>query len=165
VIPSTPTGLRENPALRTVNAFGIQWGTGFNNGAAGVTYSMFAQYVDARGQPQQLTLQGLTDTSFLADELVTGAEYTITIQASNICGASDRSLPLVLTAGTTPGAPCPVSTTYNSVSDEVQCTWGQSVNNGFQVSAYKVFIRDASNTFRNVANLCKESTQQQQQQQ
>lgn len=46
VNPNTPMNLREDRTLRTLNAFGLTWDEGFNNGAIGQTYTINYSYND-----------------------------------------------------------------------------------------------------------------------
>lgn len=81
--------------------------------------------MDQNGQSQTSTVSGLTEPSYFATDLIVGTEYAISVQATNVCGTSDRSPEIRLTAGTVPGSPCPVFT--RAIADEkIQCTWGTS---------------------------------------
>lgn len=141
----------------------MTWDQGFNNGAEGIYYTVYATYTDSNGVVQNLStlnrVNQINDRSFYAEDLIVGTEYQVQVVASNICGASPRSAALLLTAGTVPGQPCPVYT-QSQPDDRVTCTWGNAAANGFPIYGYKVMIQSADDTFHNVVASCAEAVQQ-----
>lgn len=110
VTPATPGNLREDVNLRGLNALGISWNDGFNNGAIGISYTVFASFKDQNGIEQNSQVSSLSERAYFADNLFVGTEYAISVQASNMCGASPVSSAIRLIVGTIPSKPCPVFT-------------------------------------------------------
>lgn len=109
LIPSTPLNLREDASIRTVTALGATWDP-VNNGAVGVTYTVTTSFRDVTGVVRQASSAGIANNRYDHDNLLPGREYTITIQAVNVCGASLSTANLLLVAGSCPDAPTFVQT-------------------------------------------------------
>ena len=80
VTPSVPMNLRENVSARALNTLGITWDQGFNNGAAGVYYTIHAEWeengvVQFFNSAQDAT--NIVDRTFFMDQLTVGTTYKV----------------------------------------------------------------------------------------
>lgn len=91
--------------------------------------------------------------------LTPGFTYSITVTAQNVCGFSQASSPLILTAGTVPAPPSRCWTQRTSTGGYRTSTqWIQGADNGFPISGCSIELMDRSGQFRNVASQCEERT-------
>lgn len=163
VTPSVPVNLREVYSQRSLNTLGMQWDQGFNNGAADIQYTVYVEWEENGVVENYSTINdanGLLERSFYAEDLLVGTEYTVSVSASNICGASPRSAELLLTAGIAPTC----ANNYNSrpvytqreSDDRVSCNWDNAIPNGFPVFGYRVMIQSSDSTYYTVTQDCEE---------
>jgi hypothetical protein len=156
--PFTPTNLREDTTVRSVNRLGAIWDP-VVNGAVGVTYTVTTSFRDDVGVLRQASSAGINGYTYDHDNLLPGREYTMSVQAVNICGASLSTSNLVLVAGSCPNPPTLVRT-QSQVDQTVTCTWTNGDANGFPITGTEVYIAKQDGTYVNAAQYCRENQQQ-----
>jgi len=84
-------------------------------------------------------LASVTSEAFIAYSLQFGNTYTFKVESKNSYGYSQHSEPLEMLCAFRPDAPEAPSTEVQG--NQVLISWDEAVNNGAEITGYKLFIQ------------------------
>lgn len=143
VEPDAPVNLERNSATTTTSAVGLTWDDGaYNGGDAIIDYRVSFD----NGLGDWTVLQaGVTQRSFVRNNLNQGVIYSFKVEARNAIGYSQESEVVQIRCAIEPAQPSAPTTL--TVINDVKISWLAPVtDNGASISAYQILIRHNDNT-------------------
>ncbi len=131
-LPDPPTAVNAVPASQALK---VLWQPGASNGGTPITgYTAAATILSTT---KTCTVLGSSSTTCTISGLLNGANYTVTVTATNAVGASSPSASSNATPASVPGAPTAIKVTASNGS--VLVSWTAPVSNGGSpVTTYNV---------------------------
>jgi hypothetical protein len=149
-VPDAPVSLAETVSARTASSITFTWSEGAADGGADLLDYRIS-YDQATGTWLEL-VDGITATSYTVTQLTAGQTYKFKIEARNSFGFSTYSEEVAILCATVPEVPAAPTTT--NALDQVIFDWSTPVNNGLEVTSYKVLIRQSDNQYEEIIDYC-----------
>ena len=121
----------------------MTWSDGLDDGSLPVID--YRVTVKTEAGVHVVTASSLLTKQYTARSLSLGVNYIFTVEARNSYGYSNLSEALTLLCAIKPSAPTNVLTT--NVGPDALVTWTPGSANGSPITAYRIYIKTASNTY------------------
>ena len=139
-VPAAPLDLKDVPDLTNAKQVGLEWIAPDNGGSEILEYRVF-KVSPPEGELVEVTNSNILVTNHIEKNLEQGVTYKFAIEAFNVKGWSEKSIPINVLAAEKPLAPSKPVVVYDLETLSYEFNWENINDGGSEITAYTLYIR------------------------